>query len=397
MPASPETYVIAEGGILSAGRFRIPSWVPAVGTIADVSLNTMSAVKGSDPDPSHQYNYWAGCAYARDYGDKGTLIFNTGGHSATLTNYVYGYDVATRLHFMERQSPQHYASSVDGYVADKTTGWLWGDTAESSLQVGETFGYHSYAFMTWLPPSEGAPNGWLYTPGRGAMSAGGQKSTLQAHKLPLGLGLTTPYQTHGDPLTRTANYFFTLRDSLRNRVVWFGNDGTYNPARKLYYQSVSDGSKGEITWLSANGEAIFPYYCIGKHAEADDLYLITRLTGSTHRLWVFDPTTSTLYTPTKLGTQPSPPYDCTVEWVEAWRAFVYFHPGSSTVWILSAPENPRTGTWTWSTQTLTGTIRQPSQTVAAYNRLTYVPEYELFLWPASYTTPMQGFRLARPS
>lgn len=399
MPASPETYAIAEGGILSAGRFHIPSWVPAVGTIDDVSLNTMSAVRGSDPDPSHQYNYWAGCAYAKGYGDKGTLIFNTGGHSATLINYVYGYDVATRLHFMERQSPTHYASSVDGYVADPVTGWLWGDTEESSLQVGETFAYHSYSFMTWLPPDAipggSAPNGWLFTPGRATMSAGGQKGTHQPHKLPLGLGLTTPYEMHGSPVPNNANCFFALRDSARNRVVWFPYDGAFYSKRSLLYMNIDDATQGEYTFPTTDDE-IFPYYGIGKYAETDDVYVITRLTNTEFFLWVFDPNQSRLYTPSVSGAQPAPPYDCTVEWVEAWRALVYFHPGSSTVWILSAPADPRTGAWTWSTQTLTGTIRQPSAVVAAFTRLTYVPEYELFLWPASHDLPMQGFRLAKP-
>ena len=374
----------------------LPDWIPTIGVIADVSLNTMSAVRGDDPDPSHQYNYWAGCAYAKEYGDTGSLIFNTGGHSSTLTNYVYRYDVATRLHSMEHQSPTHYASSVDGYVADTVTGWLWGDTAEATKQVGETFAHHSYSYLTYLPPSAGAPNGWLYTPGRGSMSAGGQKSTLQAHKLPLGLGLTTPYEMHGELLTRTANHFFALRDSLRNRVVWFGYDGTATPYRKLYYQNISDGTKGEITWITANGAAIFPYYCIGKYAEADDLYLITRLAGSTFNLWAFDPASGVMYSPTTTGIQPTSPYDCTVEWVEAWRCFVYFHPGSNTVWTLKAPTNPRTEPWVWGSQTLLGTIRQPSQVVAAYTRLTYINQYNLFLWPASYTAPMQGFRIARP-
>jgi len=128
----------------------------------------------------------------------------------------------------------------------------------------------------------------------------------------------------------------------------------------------------------------------------DDVYLITRLTKSKVNLWVFDPKTVRLYTPRIAGDQPAPAYDCTVEWVEAWRALVYFHPSSSSVWLLSASDDPRTGAWTWKEQTLIGTIRQPSQAVAAYTRLTYIREYDLFLWPASHTAPMQGFRLARP-
>ena len=398
VPALSDTYATVAARVLAAERYQIPSWVPAVGVVADISLNTMADVRGSDPDPSMQYNYWAGCAYAKDYGEKGTLIFNAGGHTATLTNYVYGYDVAIRRHFMERRSPRHY-QAADGYVADTVTGWLWADTSGTKLQKGETFAYHSYSFMTYLPsksiPGGRAPNGWLFTPGRASMCAGGQRGTRQAHKLALGLGLNTPYETHGSPVPYNANHFFALHDSTRNRVVWFGYLGDSHPKRNLYYMDIDGASQGRYIWPSFD-DAIFPYYCIGKYAKADDVYLITRLTKSALNLWVFDPQTSRLYTPPTSGDQPTPAYDCTVEWVEAWRVLVYFHPGSSIVWLLSAPDDSRTGTWTWSTQTLTGTIRQPSQAVAAYTRLTYIPDYDLFLWPASHTAPMQGVRLARP-
>lgn len=398
VPVLSDTHAKTAGGVLTVEHYQIPAWAPAVGVIADVSLNTMSDVRGSDPDPSMQYNYWAGCAYARDYGEKGTLIFNAGGHTATLTNYVYGYDVAARRHFMERQSPRHYLAT-DGYVADTVTGWLWADTSGTKMQEGETFAYHSYSFMTWLPPKSipggRAPNGWLFTPGRASMCAKGQRGTRQAHKLALGLGLNTPYEMHGSLLPHNANHFFALYDSTRNRVVWFGYLGDFYPKRNLYYMDIGDASQGKYTWPSFD-DAIFPYYCIGKHAEVDDVYLITRLEKSTWKFWVFDPRTSRLFTPTTSGDQPMPANDCAVEWVEAWRALVYFNPNSSIVWILSAPEDPRIGTWTWSERRLTGKIRQPTQAIPAYTRLTYIRDYDLFLWPASHLAPMQGFRLTRP-
>jgi len=238
--ALSEAYAMSSGEVLEPGRYHLPRWVPAVGVVADVSLNTMFDVRGSDPDSSMQYNYWSGTAYAKEYGENGSLIFNAGGHTATLTNYVYGYDVATRMHFMERQSTLHY-QAADGYVADTVTGWLWADKSGTTVQEGETFAFHSYSFMTYLPPTSisggRAPYGWLFTPGRASMCAGGQKGTRQAHKLALGLGLNTPYEMHGSPVPHNANFF--LRCMIQHGTVLSGLDILAIPIRGATF----------ITWI----------------------------------------------------------------------------------------------------------------------------------------------------
>ena len=48
MPAQSESYAVPSGSSLSAGRRLIPAWVPPVGTIVDVGLNTVTSVMGSD-------------------------------------------------------------------------------------------------------------------------------------------------------------------------------------------------------------------------------------------------------------------------------------------------------------------------------------------------------------
>lgn len=197
---------------------------------------------------------------------------------------------------MERQSPRHYPGRrrLCGGYGD---GLVGADASGTTVQEGETFAYHSYSFMTYLPPNAAipggrAPNGCLFTPGRGSMCAGGQRGTRQSHKLALGLGLHTPYEMHGSPVPRNAGHFFALYDSTRRHVVWYGYSGDSNPRRNLYYMDVYDASQGEYTW-QLRGDAIFPYYCIGSDAKKDDVYLITRLTKSSLILWVFDPKTLT--------------------------------------------------------------------------------------------------------
>lgn len=393
--ASPvgDSYSCDPGGVIAAGRNYLPAWVPPVGAISDVALNTMYDVRGTGTHTAGYLDDWCGIAYAPEYGEYGSLIGHGGGHSDSRENGIIRYDIATRLCSRIKNDATAYLHA-DGYIADPVTGWMWDATTGTGVQVGEPFATHNYAFLMTLPSTAkaGAPNGWLFTPGRASMPDGGSTGTNQSHKF--ALGVDSLWSLEGSPLAFPARHAWAVYDPLRNRVVYAYGDYAY---RKLYTYNIADGSNGSIDFPT--DPYVLGYYQVGKYNELHDLFMAVRWVsdGSGLQLSVIDPNgTPKHYQPSVSGTPPSSLLEGSWEWVEAWQAFVLFQSDSNTVFTLKAPANPRTGTWTWGSQTLSGTVRPSLLDRPSYTRIRYVPRLNGFIWAPRHNVPFQMFRIAQP-
>lgn len=394
MPAV-DSYSVASGMAIYGGRVAPPvgpAWLPAIGTVADISLNTLSSVQGAS-NASAIWSAWSGGAWAPWWGDLGSMAFEGGGHSNGYDNDVYRYDVATRSFskIKNRTTNVHFIETTPGatYVADPVTGWMWADDGGVNLQEGQPFSAHFYANITAVPPSAraGATNGWLTAMGRIAMPLSGSSGTKRVHRL--AMGEAQLWEMHGGgELAYQAGYGCSFYDAGRNRVVGFAD------SNKTFF-TFADWTNDTVGTVSC--PAVDAFYAVGAHFVADDVYMYIRQTSSALVFEMRDPVTGARSTPPVTGSGPGVgEHDGGWCWVESWRAWLYYPGGGNNFYTLKAPaSSPRTGTWTWAKTVLTGT---PYSIVESppYTRLRCIPELNLVLWPSRPNNPMQGFGIAAP-
>ena len=124
--------------------------------------------------------------------------------------------------------------------------------------------------------------------------------------------------------------------------------------------------------------------------------MYARMVSSTLILGVFDPVTNVFTKPSSSGVAPTGS-DGAFDWSDVWNAWVYWPGnGGNTVYFLKAPANPRTGTWVWSSQTVTG-ISRVGTTWPQYNRIRHCAALgDVLLWVPNYNVPMQGIHVTAP-
>lgn len=380
-------------GYVTGGRSLLPEWSPPVGVLSDISLNTIYDARVTEAQAAmqQQIDAWAGAIFVPTYGYLGSMIFHTGGHIYFDSNAIYRYDIATRLWSNERPPATQFLDA-DSYIADVVTGWMWAADGGVGLQVGEPFAAHTYAWLTWIPPSNapGTKHGYLYTPGRGSMSRPGQKGTNQPHKYEI--GTKDLWTFAGSQIGTKPAHSFAFFDKSRNRVVYGYGDA---PSRVMYWVDPINDLAGQIVFPDTD-PSWTPYYFVGFHDVEDDLYIGARVQPSVIELSVIDPTTGRHYKPATSGDVPTgtfPLGDSGIEWVEKWHSLVCY-AGTDTVWTLKAPKDPRTGVWQWSSQPISGTSRH--LVAQPLTKFKYVPRLDLFMWPMTHNTPVQGFRINPP-
>lgn len=379
-------------GIVPRSSNSLPDWVPPVGAIADVSLNTINDVRGSDPNVDYAMAAWSGMAYSPEYGEMGSFLWQGGGHTDGAQNAIYRYDIAARLYTkIKASAPVFYNSNFD--CADTNTGWMWADatTSVDALNVGESFTAHFYDHFLAVPSNAmagNAPNGWLFLPGHGGM-AKSIKGTKKQHRF--ALGMTQKWEITGDEVLRSSGEGPAIYDPLRKRVYTFAN----GPSNSVHYVDMTTGAVG---YVSVNKE-LAGYYCTGAHLVADDLIGLIRWRASDtpklyFRLW--DLRNNTVFSPTTIGVEPVAKWTGGWNWAEAWRTMIFYPGRGNVVSTLKAPAgDPRIDPWTWGNQTLTGTATSLS-TNPHYSRFRYVEAIDCCLWMPKASAPIQAFRLARP-
>jgi len=396
------SYSAAHGATIYGGRSApsgIPAWVPALGTVADISLNTPQDVGAQVVGPPNATingfcRSWGGMAFAPWWGRYGRMVTGAGGHGDGSLNSLLGLDLETRLFYIERNSCQVY-HAADNYVGDASTGWMWADTGGVNVQVGEPFTSHFYGFQIALPPSAiaGSTNGWLFTPGRGSVAEGGQRSTGQAHKYPLGSG--GAWTMHGTPLSRGPAHGPSLYDPKRGRVLHFGD--SQGSAQQIFpYIDLATQAVGSITT-----GYVYGFQQMAGYHSAADCYLLARFTAGTLTFNVIDPVTLAMTAPVPTGTPPTETAEGAWDWVDAWNAWVYYPgDGGNNVYTLKCTGNPRGNNWVWGKQVVSGVARSryfdANNGGTPYNRLRYVPALGTLLWVPDYLVPAQMFHISAP-
>lgn len=396
MPAISESYACASGGVAAGGRHRLPAWVPPLGTVADVSLNTAYAVGGSLTSIASVTRSWSGAAWAPWVGRYGKLFSAWGGHGDGAENALLGYDVESRLFYIEKPAAPIFHNVSDNYVADPVTGWMWGDTSGTSLQVGEPFTSHFYGFHLALPPTaiDGSDSGWLFTAGRGSMPEPGQIGTSQSHKYAIG-NASKKWTMHGSTVVARPGHSPSIYDPTRNRVVSI-IESEESATNRHPYIDLTTGETGMLT----TSAYVRGHYGIGAYHSAEDCYMIARYASGALTFKVIDAGTLTVYSPSVSGTPPVETAEGAWDWVEAWGAWVYYPgDGSQNIYTLKCSGNPRGNNWAWGMQTVSGTPYACTVGQGAglpYNRLRHCESLGVVLWFSDYNVPMQAFRINTP-
>ncbi|MCX8005118.1 MAG: hypothetical protein N2688_09200 [Burkholderiaceae bacterium] len=275
---------------------------------------------------------WNGGAFAPDYSPYGALVCHGGGHNAYSGNEVYVFDLTTRR-WSRVGAPSTYAESQangDGEYPD-----------------GQPFPPHTYAGVAYLPASlGGGPKGSFLRFG-----FAGTPVTQWVHRMPLDASATTPRAWSRFANLSSAlsgSYWAVAFDPTRARFWVISNLNSW--ARGFGYVSAN----GTVTVLPNQGDNVDGDHALGYCPRYDMLVHLATAGGASHLAGRLCNGAGAFVKLRTTGPFPSPASG--LEWSTAGGYFVaYPGNGSSTVYKLSPPSSdPLNGTWTWTTQTLTG-------------------------------------------
>lgn len=204
MPATDDTYTIASGADLWAGRDApIPAWVPS--TLFEAALAPMT----NSPADIEQRGVWSsprvglgpileysGGAYNPHMGTRGALLVHGGGHSATEDNCIIAANFNTLAWEMvfapsdlqaaskwvnyvtegPTEAATAYRNSYGYFIAEGSNSTGWADPLNAALHENPSPNYgevlpnipgsaHTYGKLLLLPPDmAGDPKGGLLRP-----------------------------------------------------------------------------------------------------------------------------------------------------------------------------------------------------------------------------------------
>lgn len=362
----------------------LPSFVPAAGTFANVSLNTMSAV---DPCPSQScvysgagiesvFNVWNGGAYAANYGQYGALVCHGGGHNSYSGNAPFLYDIGNRTWAcIGTPSPyEELSADSDGEYPD-----------------GRPFPPHCYSGLGYLSPANGGgTKGSLL---RFGFAGSGDNEWV--HRCDLTTGVWSRWS---NTFLTGGSYFTACYDPTRNRH-WYcaGYESFFSGHGYI------DSTTGLVHVLSnlgdnADGANHTMGYCpvndtlVALGTQSGVIMLRGRLASSSVQ---FNQLTTS-------GIFPPDP-NAGLEWSTLLQCFVsYYGNGSATVYKLTPPAtSPLTNAWVWSSQTLTGAggatpvvANYPSGFNGQWSRFREVPALRCFIYADGKDNPVQLWRLS---
>lgn len=387
-PCPPPTIGIQGGGVteVSCGTEDLPSWVPAPGTFADVSLNTPSdvnpcpnggcAYSGTEGQPG-VFVDWTSGAFAPELGPSGSYVCWGGGHKAYAGNEVYRWDVATRL-WIRMGDPSRYNDLPGNIAADGS----FPDGKPAAPHNYHTLGIRSSAFG-------GGPNGSLIQATLPACDANGNgryaawwqfnfatatwSKFIDSSGIPAGsLSFKTMVQEPGGP-------FWWFGGGYVNSIVRVTQSG----AISKYNATINTGNyfSGGVVGpriLALNGE-------FGRGIELRILNLAAvEAGGSDSTVWRI---------PNVTGTPAGGAHG--LRWCPDLGRFAAMDGATPTkIYWLTPPPDPWNGTWTWSTETMfaaEGAIPR-SLVNGSHGRFVWCPEIRCFLWASAANAPMQAYR-----
>lgn len=390
---------------------RKPNWsLPAAGEVTDLGTATLNAGVGRTVN---WWTAWSGVAWAPWWGTAGSILAAGGGHTDGDQNDVARFDIATGAFSMLKSPPATaYAKAAGNLVADTATdGWMWANTTpgDTTMQTGESPAQHHYGGLLAIPSnaieSLGATNGILCHVGQAAIANNGDNGSKAIHVLRMGQDQQyTRYGPSSASLSHHRAQRGTCYDAKRNRV-WFPQHNASDPSVTFAYRDMSDGSEGTQAFSLQGGMSAWAssYDSMEWSSRHDCIVRIMEVPGSSPREYtkiiVLDLATNLAYQPAQTGTPPAGDNNFAAGWSDTLNCFVVLRgsSGDNKVYFCKPSGNPRTGSWAWTSQTITsGTVRA-AQGNPAFNRLRHVTALgNVLLWAADARYPVQLIGVTPP-
>jgi hypothetical protein len=390
-----------------AAQTGLPSWVPAPGHRANISLNTLRDV---DPCPSRNCGYsgnegqsgvladWNGGAFAPDYSRLGAYLVNGGGHGGYYGNEVYAFDLDTRR--WERLSePYEPSPGARGWIARDAPLGPTGSREEGEYAPGVPASCHNYDTIQYLPAALAGNRRGAFVRLNGiACGLLDSQFSGRAHAFDLDRRRWARFSTNlTTPADGGRGASATCLDTRRARF-WAVGNGHYAATRFLDIKT--------RTWSSVRHDPRrahnFTFNISGAYHEGLDLFVVIHYPISGK-----DPDRSSLWAmdcgrteegwhriategPRPLGRGPG------LEWCPPLSCFVaYEGRGVSRVMKLRPPESaPFSRPWTWEAEEIGGEAPVGRKSGAPhYSRFCWAPAVRCFIWADAHDQPVQTWRL----
>lgn len=382
--ASPvgDSYGVASGGVIAAGRSYFPSWVPAAGRLKSIHLNALSSI---NPCPSNTCWYsgsskqngpwvnWNGGVFAPDFSAYGAMVYWGGGHG--------GYD-GTEYNIFDLTTRQW--SRVGEQMPEGVTVSDWYDYQVNGSYVVPSL--HTYCHPVYISPSQGGGSKGSWMSG---YNVGGTGSNVQPHAVDLSTGISTRFTSNKQDIYLAAGpYGGAFVDTNRN-VVWLmpGQDSNQNAKINL---------NNEIKTVELVSSFWNPGYYFNPVfvPEKDMVIAIWCGYGETNiQLAGFDLSSGT---PVRFSIAQGSARTAAhgtglgMDWCpHTGKFYAYEGFGDYSLHVLTPPSDWKTGTWTWSSENMAG--EQPANAgeyssmsawsgQQVFNKFRYNKKLRSFMW-----------------
>ena len=344
--ASPvaDSYSSASGAGIYGGRFSTPAWLSGIsqGTWGSLPNSTLSASgvgwAGTNPGGSGGYQTivtaWGGgilntvgCYYDAAFHSGTFMVIWGGGHGDYAGNEVYAY------------GPMESDSAVWHRLTDPT---IPAANNTARIDTNKPVSRHTYDHIQFIP----SQNKMLSMHTAGMYSNGYSALTADTFDF--------------------SNNTWTAADSGYTAAIGgsggYDAQGDFNPVTgKAWLRMVGNSTKllsydiGTESWTNYDTNNI-NYSSNGKAGICPTKNVLVAL-GSSGQLLVNDLAnpTAAIYTPTTSGTGPSAG-KYTLDWDSINSRFVSWDQSGTTVYFLSVPADPASGTWVWTTASGSGGV-----------------------------------------
>ncbi len=374
-----------------------PSWVPAEGQFANISLNTLLEARPAGwptSDVGGPFANWSGGTLATSFSKLGAYVVHGSGHlsaGAALWAGVWCFDLDT-LKWVGRNIPaEPMLEGSPNFMFNS-----YGEITSPASIAGHTYPPHTYDGLVFQPSSQGGgAKGSLLR-----FCFAGSNFHRAVHRFDLSSTTAAPTRIIDDlPFgSASASYPATATDEGRGGV-WVLTCSGNGP---LMFVSFYDWSitKFPVEYNEYGDHSLIylpaPYNCLFGMGRSGNggvsiSYWVCPIVGNV-------PQGFTRVTAT--GTEPSDHRSGGV-WSTLLKCIVsYEGAGSRTVHKLTPPDPSAltTGTWTWTSETLTGVNdATPSKNGVANNgvwsRFMEVPAARCFIFCDGVGQPVQAWRL----
>ena len=392
--AVDDTYSAESGATIYGGRegpSALPAWVPEPGTFADISLNTMYDVRPEgwpNSDIAGPFLNWSGGVFNPDFSALGALVIHGSGHLASGSpvwagNWCFDLD---NLAWVGRNVPgplNAYGESTD------------------PASLGHTYAPHTYDGLVMQPAAlGGGPKGSLI---RASMA--GAPFGVPVHRFDLSSAVDAPGRVidnlGGD------SYPAAALDAGRGGFWYLDAKGTgplkfvsFSDWSATQYSGVEFGEYGShnLVYIPAPWDCLLSLGDKGTMGAAVYSMRVCPIVGDVPQGFSVATYSGTPVPDTRAG-------GC---WSTLLERVVCMEGYDSTTVHQITPPDPGellSGTWAWSTESLTGvggaTVGHaintnnglPFANNGTWSRFVEAPAARCFLWCQGINKPVQAWRL----